>query len=78
MTYKNYKTAWSFECELSNGTRLKSWFYADTEQKARERIENFFEAKLLKIKEIDDPLLEVFKEKSKENTVKSNPLFKSL
>jgi len=78
MTYKNYKAAWSFECVLPTGITVKSWFYADTEQKARERIAGFFEAKLLKIKEIDNPLLEVFKEKSKENTAKSNPLFKSL
>jgi len=78
MTYKNYKAAWSFECVLSTGVTVKSWFYADTEQKARERIAGFFEAKLLKIKEIDNPLLDLYKEKSKENTAKSNPLFKSL
>lgn len=78
MTHKHINVAWSFECVLPTGVTVKSWFYADTEQKARERITGFFEAKLLKIQEIDDPLLEVFKEKSKQNTVKSNPLFKSL
>jgi hypothetical protein len=78
MTYKNYNAAWSFECVLPTGVKVKSWFYADTEQKARERITGFFEAKLLKIQEIDNPLLDLFKEKSKENTAKSNPLFKSL
>ena len=78
MTYKHYNAAWSFECELSNGVRVKSWFYADTEQKARDRITGFFEAKLLKIKQIDNPLLEIHTANEKKKEIKSNPLFKSL
>jgi len=78
MTYKNYNAAWSFECVLPTGVTVKSWFYADTEQKARERITGFFEAKLLKIKEIDNPLLEIYEANKKKKEIKSNPLFKSL
>ena len=78
MTDKLYNAAWSFSCVLSNGVRVKSWFYADTEQKARERITGFFEAKLLKIKEIDNPLLEIYEANKKKKEIKSNPLFKSL
>ena len=78
MTDKLYNTAWSFECVLSTGVKVKSWFYADTEQKARERITGFFEAKLLKIKQIDNPLLEIYEANKKKKEIKSNPLFKSL
>jgi hypothetical protein len=77
MTDKLYNAAWSFECLLSTGVRVKSWFYADTEQKARERITGFFEAKLLKIKQIDNPLLEIHTANEKKE-IKPNPLFKSL
>ena len=78
MTDKLYHTAWSFECVLSTGVKVKSWFYADTEQKARDRITGFFEAKLLKIKQIDNPLLEIHTANEKKKEIKSNPLFKSL
>jgi hypothetical protein len=78
VTDKLYNAAWSFSCVLSNGVRVKSWFYADTEQKARERITGFFEAKLLKIKQIDNPLLEIHTANEKKKEIKSNPLFKSL
>jgi len=78
VTDKLYNAAWSFECVLSNGVTVKSWFYADTEQKARDRITGFFEAKLLKIKQIDNPLLEIHTANEKKKEIKSNPLFKSL
>lgn len=78
MTDKLYHTAWSFECVLPTGVRVKSWFYADTEQKARERITDFFEAKLVKIKQIDNPLQDITKKTVEKDPIKSNPLFKSL
>lgn len=48
--------AWQFDCVLENGTKLKSWFYADSEQDAANRIKEYMGAKLVSIKEIDDPL----------------------
>jgi len=48
--------AWEFECVLESGKQLKSWFYSDTEKDASNRIKNFMRAKLISIKEIDDPL----------------------
>jgi hypothetical protein len=48
--------AWEFDCVLEDGTKLKSWFYADTEQDASNRIKEYMGAKLISIKEIDDPL----------------------
>jgi len=48
--------AWQFDCVLENGTKLKSWFYADTEQDASNRIKEYLGARLVSIKEIDDPL----------------------
>jgi len=78
VTDKLYKAAWSFECVLPTGVKVKSWFYADTEQKAQDRITGFFEAKLLKIKKIDNPLLEIYEANKKKKEIKSNPLFKSL
>jgi hypothetical protein len=41
---------------LENGIKLKSWFYADTEQDASNRIKEYLGARLVSIKEIDDPL----------------------
>ena len=48
--------AWQFNCVLESGEELKSWFYSDTKQDAVNRIKNFMCAKLISIKEIDDPL----------------------
>jgi len=48
--------AWQFECVLENGRKLKSWFYSDTEQDATRRIKDYLGAKLVSLKEIDDPL----------------------
>ena len=48
--------AWEFDCVLEDGTKLKSWFYADTEQDATNRIKEYLGARLVSIKEIDDPL----------------------
>lgn len=48
--------AWQFECLLPSGTKLSSWFYADTEEDATDRIKSLMGAKLISIKEIDDPL----------------------
>ena len=48
--------AWQFDCVLENGIKLKSWFYADTEQDASNRIKEYLGARLVSIKEIDDPL----------------------
>jgi hypothetical protein len=48
--------AWQFDCVLENGTKLKSWFYADTEQDASNRIKEYLGARLVSIKEINDPL----------------------
>jgi hypothetical protein len=48
--------AWQFDCVLENGIKLKSWFYADTELDASNRIKEYLGARLVSIKEIDDPL----------------------
>lgn len=56
MPVKNINKAWEFDCTLKDGIELKSWFYADTELDAKNRITNYMEAKLKSIKEIDDPL----------------------
>ena len=48
--------AWEFECVLENGIKLTSWFYSDTEQDASNRIKEYLGARLISIKEINDPL----------------------
>jgi len=48
--------AWQFECVLESGHKLKSWFYSDSEQDATRRIKDYIGAKLIWLKEIDDPL----------------------
>jgi len=56
MSVTSYNHAWQFECVLEDGKKLKSWFYADTEQDAIRRIKEYLGAKLVSIREIDDPL----------------------
>jgi hypothetical protein len=56
MNDSSVNKAWEFECVLESGKELKSWFYSDTKQDAVNRIKNFMGAKLISIKEIDDPL----------------------
>jgi hypothetical protein len=56
MNNSSVNHAWQFDCVLENGTKLKSWFYADTEQDASNRIKEYLGARLVSIKEIDDPL----------------------
>jgi len=48
--------AWQFECVLPSGSKLSSWFYADTEDDATRRIKDYLGAKLISLREIDDPL----------------------
>ena len=61
--------AWQFECVLENGCKLKSWFYSDTEQDATRRIKDYFGAKLISLKEIDDPL-EIAKKQAERDKIK--------
>ena len=56
MSDSSMKKAWEFECVLESGKKLKSWFYSDTEQDASNRIKEYMGARLISIKEIDDPL----------------------
>ena len=48
--------AWQNECVLESGSKLKSWFYSDTEHDATRRIKDYLGAKLISLKEIADPL----------------------
>ncbi len=61
--------AWQFECVLENGRKLKSWFYSDTEQDATRRIKDYIGAKLISLKEIDDPL-EIAKKQAERDKIK--------
>jgi hypothetical protein len=56
MSRSSVNHAWEFDCVLENGIKLKSWFYADTEQDASDRVKEYMGARLISIKEIDDPL----------------------
>ena len=56
MNDSSVNKAWEFECVLESGKELKSWFYSDTKQDASNRVKNFIGAKLISIKEINDPL----------------------
>ena len=56
MSDSSMNKAWQFHCVLESGKELKSWFYSDTEQDASNRVKNFLGAKLISLKEIDDPL----------------------
>jgi hypothetical protein len=56
MNDSSVNKAWEFECVLESGQELKSWFYSDTEQDATNRIKEYMGARLVSIKEINDPL----------------------
>jgi len=56
MSRSSVNHSWEFDCVLESGIKLKSWFYADTEQDASNRVKEYMGARLISIKEIDDPL----------------------
>ena len=56
MNDSSVNKAWEFECVLESGQKLKSWFYSNTKEDATHRIKQWFVAKLISLKEIDDPL----------------------
>jgi len=56
MNKSSVNHAWEFNCVLEDDTKLKSWFYADTEEDASNRVKEYMDAQLISIKEIDDPL----------------------
>ena len=56
MSDSSVNKAWEFKCVLESGKEIKSWFYSDTKEDATHRINQWFVAKLISLKEIDDPL----------------------
>jgi len=66
--------AWEFEIILNESKKqIKSWFYSDTEEDARERIENYMNAKIISLKEIPKP--EMYYDNNKKNkTIKENKI----
>ena len=56
MNDSSVNKAWEFACVLESGKEIKSWFYSDTKEDATHRIKQWFVAKLISLKEIDDPL----------------------
>ena len=78
MTHKHIKEAWSFECVLPSGIKIKSWFYSDSEADVVKRITEYLGARLIKIKPIDNPLQDITKKIVQEEAIKSNPMFKSM
>ncbi len=56
MNYGHANHTWQFECVLSNGAKIKSWFYSDSREDATRRVTEYLGAKLISLKEIDDPL----------------------
>ena len=56
MSDSSVNKAWEFKCVLESGKEIKSWFYSDTKEDATHRIKQWFVAKLISLKEIDDPL----------------------
>jgi hypothetical protein len=78
MTHERIRAAWSFECVLPTGVKIKSWFYSDSEADVVKRITEYLGARLIKIKPIDNPLQDITKKTVEKDSIKSNPLFKSL
>jgi len=66
--------AWEFEIIFNESKKqIKSWFYSDTEEDARNRIENYMNAKIISLKEIPKP--EMYYANNKKNkTIKENKI----
>ena len=78
MTHKQIREAWSFECVLPTGVRVKSWFYSNSEADVVKRITEYLGARLIKVKPINNPLQDITKKTVEEDPVKSNTMFKSM
>jgi len=64
--------AWEFEITLNESkNKIKSWFYSDTEEDARNRIENYMNAKIISLKEIPKPEL-YYADNKKNKVIKEN------
>jgi hypothetical protein len=64
--------AWEFEIILNESkNKIKSWFYSDTEEDARNRIENYMNAKIISLKEIPKPELH-YADNKKNKVIKEN------
>jgi hypothetical protein len=60
--------AWEFEIIFNDSkNKIKSWFYSDNEEDARNRIENYMNAKIISLKEIPKP--EIYYADNKKNKV---------
>jgi len=57
MVKNRLNKAWEFEIKRKEtGLIIKSWFYGDTEEDARDRLENYMNSEIISLKEIVDPL----------------------
>lgn len=74
MVKNRLNKAWEFEIILNDSkNQIKSWFYSDTEEEARSRIENYMNAKIISLKEIPKPELHYANNK-KDKIVKENKI----
>lgn len=51
------RKAWGWEIERKETKKkIESWFYSDTYEDSKERLENYMNSTIITLKEIEDPL----------------------
>lgn len=68
MTKSRQAKAWGWEIELKETkNKIKSWFFSDTYEDAKDRLENYMNSKIISLEEIENPLANVNYGKSNKN-----------
>lgn len=68
MTKSKQVKAWGWEIELKETkNKIKSWFFGDTYEDAKDRLENFMNSKIISLEEIENPLANINYGKSNKN-----------
>jgi len=56
MEKESLSKAWEFEAIFKESkNKIKSWFYADSKEDAKNRIEDYMEATIISLEEIEKP-----------------------
>ncbi len=70
MVKNRLNKAWEWEIEFNETKKkIKSWFYSDTLEDAKKRLEEYMNSKVISLKEIEDPLKNI--QYGKSNKIKT-------
>lgn len=71
MVKTRHSKAWGWEIELNETKKkVKSWFFSDTYEDAKGRLEKYMNSKVISLEEIENPLKNVDYGKSNKSKTK--------